>query len=81
MDHKSNDFPQYRKLSNGKVFYRINNNESFTEVQLLGSKSLIHEVKAVQYPEKLRIMDMLSATEPFVLSDENEFNLYYVLQA
>ncbi len=81
MDHKSNDFPQYRKLSNGKVFYRINNNESFTEVQLLGSKSLIHEVKAVQYPEKLRIMDMLSAAEPFVLSDENEFNLYYVLQA
>ena len=36
MEHKINDFPQYRRLKNGKAFYRIVNNLHFTEVQLIG---------------------------------------------
>jgi hypothetical protein len=74
MEHKNNDFPQYRKMKNGKAFYRIVNNLYFTEVQLLGEKRLRHEVEAKQYPEKLRIMDMLSCAEPFEVSTPDEFN-------
>jgi hypothetical protein len=73
MEHKVNDFPQFRKLSNEKAFYHIINNETFTEVQLMGQKRFLHHVKAVQYPEKLRIMDMLSCTEPFEECSSQEY--------
>ena len=74
MEHKINDFPQYRKLKNGKAFYCIVNNLHFTEVQLIGEKRLKHEIEAKQYPEKLRIMDMLACAEPFEYCAVEEFN-------
>lgn len=74
MEHKINDFPQYRRLKNGKAFYRIVNNLHFTEVQLIGEKRIKHEVKAKQYPEKLRIIDMLAAEDPFELCSSEEFD-------
>jgi hypothetical protein len=67
------EFPQYRKLPNDKVFYRIESQTVFTELQLVGSRILVHRVEAKQYPEKLRIMDMLGCAEPFVIAIENEF--------
>jgi hypothetical protein len=68
------DFPQYRKLSNRRSFYRIESSVKFTEVQIMGSKRFVHSVEARQYPEKLRIMDMLNCEPPFELSDRNEFD-------
>jgi len=68
------NFPQYRKLSNQKSFYRIESSVKFTEVQIMGSKRFVHSVEARQYPEKLRIMDMLNCEPPFELSDRNEFD-------
>lgn len=62
---KNTDFPQYRMISNGKAYYEIINNEEFIEVQVIGKKKWIHTVKATQYPEKLRIMDMLRCEAPF----------------
>ncbi|TNF46682.1 MAG: hypothetical protein EP305_10385 [Bacteroidetes bacterium] len=70
---KNTDFPQYRMISNGKAYYEIINNEEFTEVQLIGKKKWIHQVKAVQYPEKLRIMDMLRCEAPFCEISKIEF--------
>jgi hypothetical protein len=40
----------------------------------MGSKRFVHSVEARQYPEKLRIMDMLNCEPPFELSDRNEFD-------
>ena len=68
------NFPQYRKLSNRRSFYRIESSLQFTEVQIMGSKRFVHSVEARQYPEKLRIMDMLNCEPPFELSDRNEFD-------
>jgi tellurite resistance protein len=70
-------FPQYRKLTNNKVFYRIDSKDEFTEVTLMGNRKIVHTVKAVQYPEKLRIMDMLKSEQPFQDSEESEFNQHY----
>jgi hypothetical protein len=70
------DFPQYRKLNNNKVFYRVDSNEEFTELTLMGKRKILHTVKAVQFPEKLRIMDMLKCDGPFQLSDEKEFDQF-----
>lgn len=52
-------FPFYCKYINGNSFFKVESLNKFIELQKIGSKVLKHEIEAVQYPEKLRIMDML----------------------
>lgn len=74
MFDKGTDFPQYRKLSNDKVFYCILDDRHFTEIQLIGSKAQLRHVTAEQYPEILKIQDMLNySIEGYVASSEEEF--------
>jgi hypothetical protein len=75
MDYKNTDFPQYRKLSNGKTFYKIIDGKTFEEVQLMGTKRMVYTTIANQYPEMLRIKDMLELQEPYEMSNENEYLL------
>ncbi len=63
MSNKSTDFPQYRKLSNGKVFYKIVSDRIFEEKQILGKRVLAFRVEAQKYPEILRIQDMLCCSD------------------
>lgn len=72
--NKITDFPQYRKLINELRFYRILNDREFDEIQIMGNQTKLYTIKAVQYPEILRIQDMLNCEEAFVMSDEVEFN-------
>ena len=75
MSYKGTDFPQYRKLSNDKVFYRIMNEREFHEIQVIGKSAQLHRIIAKQYPEILRIQDLLSLSElGFLLSDKSEFD-------
>jgi hypothetical protein len=74
MVNKSIDFPQYRKLSNGLRFYKINSTDNFEELQLLGEKVYHFTFKAEQYPEKLRIMDMLNLAEGYIPSEQVEWD-------
>ncbi|MCE3294559.1 MAG: hypothetical protein K0R65_273 [Crocinitomicaceae bacterium] len=68
-------FPIYRKLSNSRAFYKINSPDEFEEIQVLGSKRFHYTHQARQYPEKLKIMDMIALEDgSYVESDENEFN-------
>jgi hypothetical protein len=76
MMDKNTDFPQFRKLSNGKTFYRITDEMTFEEIQLMGAKCLKYRIIATQYPEKLKIMDMLAVQEPYELSTKEEFENY-----
>ena len=73
--NKDNFFPQYRKLSNEKAFYKIVDERNFEEIQLIGSKKLIYSTYAEQYPEILRIKDMLNCLNDFfIISTEEEWN-------
>ncbi|MBD79942.1 MAG: hypothetical protein CL840_13600 [Crocinitomicaceae bacterium] len=56
-------FPVYRKYFSGLSYYKINSNNEFEELQLVGSEIHIHAVKAHQYPEKLRIQDMIKCKD------------------
>ena len=73
MMSKDIDFPQYRKLSNEKVFYKILSDRKFIEIQLMGSKAFLYEFDAIQYPEILKIQDMLSLEEAYLTSNKLEF--------
>jgi len=68
------DFPQYRKLENEKSHYEIRGDRHFTEKQLIGKQVFIIEIEAKQYPEILRIQDMLDCTEGFLLSTKEVFD-------
>ena len=72
------NFPQYRKLVNNKSFYRIDSERLFHEIQLVGTICFLIKTEASQYPEILRIKDMLSLSQPFVESTAEEFHIYYI---
>jgi len=57
------EFPIYRKYFNGMSFYKIISEIEFEEKQLVGSKVHKHQVIANQFPEKLRIQDMISCKD------------------
>lgn len=74
MSHKVTDFPQFRKLSNEKVFYRIRDERNFDEIQLIGSRAMWFSMEATQYPEILKIQDLLSYSEGVLASKQEEFD-------
>lgn len=63
MENKNTDFPQYRLLSNGKTCYKITNERVFEEIQRVGSKHLYFRMEATQYPEMVRIQEMLHGNQ------------------
>ena len=69
-------FPQYRKLSNHKSFYKIVSKEFFEEIQLVGTVGVKTQTTATKYPEILRIKEMLECIVPFEMSTEAEYNLH-----
>ncbi len=75
MNKKTMDFPEYRKMKNNKAFYKIINEKEFDEIQLIGNKAKLFHIVAEQYPEMLRIQDMLKMDNDWFLEfNENEFN-------
>lgn len=77
MSDKIKQFPQYRKLPNGKSLYKILNDKSFMELQKMGLHWWCFTIEAKQYPELLKIMDMMAFEDPYILGDEHEFELIY----
>lgn len=75
MNDKSTDFPQYRKTFNGLSYYKITDETNFIEIQSIGEKRFKHTIKAEQYFEKLKVLEMLDLnSDLYLLSTENEFN-------
>ena len=80
MNNNAMEFPQYRKMSNDKAFYKITSDKTFDEIQIIGKKAVFHHVIAEQYPEMLRIQDMLNMDNDWFLeSNEVEYNEFLVL--
>ena len=53
-------FPQYRKYLTGTSYFKIESLEAFEEVQVMGSKRLVHRIEAKIHPDRMRILDMLN---------------------
>ncbi|MCG8574739.1 MAG: hypothetical protein MI810_07635 [Flavobacteriales bacterium] len=62
-DSNPTDFPAYRKYKGLNVWFKIENERSFLEIKKLGDRYLVEKVEAEQYPEMLRIQDMLNCLE------------------
>ena len=53
-------FPQYRKYKNIETYFKIISEKEFEELSLFGNKFVKHLILAKQYPEMLRIKEMLN---------------------
>jgi len=68
------EFPIYRKYEGNRSYFKINSEESFTEIQLMGTKLFLHEIKAKTYPDFQLIADMISQyNNHWIPSNELEF--------
>jgi hypothetical protein len=54
------DFPQYRRRFDNKSFYKLLNERTLEEVQLIGDKAFIHRLEATQYFEIIRLQEILA---------------------
>lgn len=71
-------FPVYRKYINNSSFFKIENEKHFIELQLVGQQYFIHQIEAKQYPEMLRIQDMVKNEAGLWLEiEESEFQLHF----
>jgi hypothetical protein len=71
---KCNDmnFPQYRMLINAKVIYKIIDERNFEEKQRTGSRVIQFKMEAKQYPEILKIKDILNCSDQLYLIKEEK---------
>ena len=56
-------FPQYRKYAGIDTWYKIISEDLFVELKKVGKHIVMDEIEALQYPEKLRIQDMLECRD------------------
>jgi len=69
------EFPIYRKYKNSETYFKINNEKSFEEISFIGSKLFSYDIKATQYPEFLRIKDMIACKDDIWIEIlESDFN-------
>jgi hypothetical protein len=59
MDLKDINFPVYRKYKNNKSYFKIIQANLFEEIQLIGSKKVLKQTEAKQYPEMVFIRDLV----------------------
>lgn len=67
------EYPIFRKLSNNKAFYRINSERSFDEIQRIGSKTVRYSFQVDQYPDLLKIQDMINCSFAYEEATEEQF--------
>ncbi len=66
-------FPAYRKYLNEKNFFKILNERSFEELQVIGSRVVMHSTVATQYPEMVHIAGLLNDSSLAMPISEMEY--------
>ena len=67
-------YPQYRKYSNNKAYFKVISPNKFEEIQVLGTKKTIHYFEAKILPDRNFINDMTFDYEAnWVKIDADEF--------
>jgi hypothetical protein len=70
-------FPQFRKLENGRSLYKITSPNHFIELQQIGSKWFCYTFEVQQFPDLLRIQDMLQGNASFSVINEPEYQAIF----
>lgn len=57
------EFPQYRKYVGKNTFFKVSSEKQFEEISFIGAKKFVVIINASQFPEILRIQDMLACRD------------------
>lgn len=52
-------FPQYRKYSNNRNFFKISSASEFEEISFIGSKAIVRQHRATILPDRNLVHDLL----------------------
>lgn len=58
-------YPQYRRYHNGRSWFKISSPSEMEEVQQIGSRFVLHTLKATILPDRNHIYDLTFAYEPY----------------
>lgn len=68
------DLPFFRKLANGTSYYHVHQLDHFTELQLVGSRCVEHQVEVRSYPERVLLVALYHGDDGRYLPiNEDEF--------
>jgi hypothetical protein len=70
-------YPIYRKLEGFNRFYKIESTDLFIEISIRNGMHHAETIHAVQFPEKLRIQDMIAFNFNYVTMSEAEVAVYF----
>lgn len=70
-------FPQYRKLEGFQRYYEIRDDRTFVEVTVMNGKVNSSVITATQFPEMLRIKDMINQEWNYRPMEEAEIDMYF----
>ena len=70
-------FPQFRKLENGRSLYKITSPNQFIELQQIGANWFYYKFDVQQFPDLLRIQDMLQGNASFSVINETEYQAIF----
>ncbi|MFM7467850.1 MAG: hypothetical protein ACKO2O_08110 [Crocinitomicaceae bacterium] len=73
------EFPVYRKINNGKSYYKVISNFEFIEIQIIGKIYFKNHFKISQYPDKLFLMDVISGKHPYEIATQEEVERLLVM--
>ncbi|MFM7472941.1 MAG: hypothetical protein ACKO00_03380 [Crocinitomicaceae bacterium] len=73
------EFPVYRKINNGKSYYKVISNLEFIEIQIIGKIYFKNHFKISQYPDKLFLMDVISGKHPYEIATQEEVERLLVM--
>lgn len=65
-------FPVYRKLFNGKSFYKVISAKEMVEIQILGERREVYQINAAKYPEQLLIIDIVGLKDGIYIEINSE---------
>lgn len=69
-------FPQYRKYKNEKSLFKINSLTEWEEIQIIGTKKMVHHFTVKIMPDRNFIQDMLFDYENnWVKIEEREYEV------
>lgn len=75
-----NTFPIFRKLAGFERYYQISDERTFIEAFKQGGVYKLQQVTAEQYPEILRIQDMIQCNFQYVEMTASEIEIIFNVQ-
>jgi hypothetical protein len=66
-------YPLFRKQADDKTYYKIISESEFEELKIVGKKYAVFHIKAIKFPEKLYISELIKAGNSIQSLNEQQY--------